>query len=519
MRLKSRLLAGAAAALALGARVGNAQTPQLNTQIELLQQQIQQMQRQLQALQSQVNAQAQQQQRAAAPPASAPAAASAPGPHVTQTPGNRFGIESADGNYSIALTGRLHLDTGGYVNYHQASHSTTPADLNSGVNARRARLGVVGKFAGDWNYTFIYDFGGSSDSFNSGVSGFSSSGIEAAYLTYNGLYHGPFPLAFDLGYQDTPFTLDEATSSNDIMFMERASPEVIATEFGSGDNRSAVGVRSNDSRYWAGIYATGPTSGAAHNSGEPLSVFGRLTYQVLSAPDYSLHFGADIEHMFKPQVSVVGGAETFTLSDRPELRIDPTSLISAPFGTASGFGPVHGGSVYGLEAAGGYDNLFFQSEGYNYQVDRVGLPNDEFWGGYLEGSVTLTGEHRTYIPATGAYSGINPTHPFSLKTGGWGAFELAARVSYIDLNDNFIATAPSGGALTTNSVEGGQQTIYSLGLNWYVNPNMRFMFDYLHGTVKKTGSVATIGAACTGACGKETGANFDALAMRAQVAF
>ena len=34
-------------------------------------------------------------------------------------------------------------------------------DLNSGVNARRARIGVVGKFAGDWNYSLIFDFGGS----------------------------------------------------------------------------------------------------------------------------------------------------------------------------------------------------------------------------------------------------------------------------------------------------------------------------------------------------------------------
>lgn len=207
MLLKHRLLCGAAIG-ALAAASGPAGAQTMNIQIYLLQQQIQQLQQQLQSLQSQVSAQVQQQ--AATP-------ASAPGPRVTETQGNRFGLQSANGQYSIALTGRLHFDMGDYLDYHKNSKATTPNDLNSGVNARRARLGVVGTFAGDWDYAFIADFGGSTD--NGGPSY-----IENAYVTYNGLKkYGGVPLALDLGYMDTPFTLDEATSSNDIMFMERSS--------------------------------------------------------------------------------------------------------------------------------------------------------------------------------------------------------------------------------------------------------------------------------------------------------
>ena len=33
------------------------------------------------------------------------------------------------------------------------------------------------------------------------------------------------------------------------------------------------------------------------------------------------------------------------------------------------------------------------------------------------------------------YNGIVPAHPWSLKSGDWGAFEIAARYSVIDLND------------------------------------------------------------------------------------
>src|SRR5262249_20998924 len=136
----------------------------------------------------------------------------------------------------------------------------------------------------------------------------------------------PLPLVFDLGYMDTPFTLDEATSSNDIMFVERPSIQAIASNIFANDFRSALGVRSNNDRYWAGIYVTGPQSGAVHTSGEQFGAFGRATYQVLSEPNYTLHVGADIGALLKPPT--VGGVRTITLSDRPEDRVDPTSILS-----------------------------------------------------------------------------------------------------------------------------------------------------------------------------------------------
>jgi len=208
------------------------------------------------------------------------------GPHVTQSSKNRFGLESANGRYSIALTGRLHLDAGDYLDYHPQSRFASVQNLNSGVNARRARLGVVGKFAGDWNYTLIFDLGGSSDGLS--TPGARRSGIQNAFITYNGLNKGPMPLAFDLGYLDTPFTLGRATSSNDILLVERPSAGIIASDIMAGDSRSALGVRSNDDRYWAGVYLTGPRAGDPHNTGEQMGAVGRAAYQVLQQPDYAL---------------------------------------------------------------------------------------------------------------------------------------------------------------------------------------------------------------------------------------
>jgi phosphate-selective porin len=33
---------------------------------------------------------------------------------------------------------------------------------------------------------------------------------------------------------------------------------------------------------------------------------------------------------------------------------------------------------------------------------------------------------------------------------------------------------------------GGKQTVYTLGINWYPNDNLRFMLDYLHGVIDRT---------------------------------
>src|SRR5262249_49693917 len=75
--------------------------------------------------------------------------------------------------------------------------------------------------------------------------------------------------------------------------------------------------------------------------------------------------------------------------------------------------------------------------------------------------------------------------------GEHGAFELAARYSTVNLNDHFVpGVVPPPGS---SAVGGGKQTVYAVGLNWYPNRNVRFMFDYLHGDINKRFSTAAGG--------------------------
>ena len=58
---------------------------------------------------------------------------------------------------------------------------------------------------------------------------------------------------------------------------------------------------------------------------------------------------------------------------------------------------------------------------------------------------------------------VIPENPFG--AGGTGAWEIAARWSWLDLNDADVA----GGALVTTTV----------GLNWYLNQYAKFQLNYI----------------------------------------
>jgi phosphate-selective porin OprO/OprP len=496
----------------------DAEIAALRQQLRLMEQKLDKLQRQTAA---NTTAAANANAKADAKVSVANAAYAAKGPvappdAVVKMPNNRPTICTADGQNCVAITGRMHFDGGGY-DYHPNTAATIPQRLDNGVNVRRARIGVTGKFMNDWNFGLIYDFGGTSDGFASTASvggvpvgflpGGALSGIENAYLSYTGLKPFGGNLAIEGGIMDVPYTLDEATSSNDILFMERSSAQVIAVNMAAGDFRSTLGTRWYNDTFWAGAYVTGPTTGAIHSASsinppgttEQYGVAARAAGQIVSGKDYSLHLGADAQFLIQPPHNLIANTQTLTFSDRPELRIDPTTLIST--GAMAG---VSGAQIYSVEAAGTYGPLIVQGEYFWYNVDRNALPglsSVKFQGGYAQAGYVLTGETHRYNPGSASYGGIVPANPFSLNGGGWGAWEVAGRVSTIDLNDQ-LATA--------NGVAGGRQTVYTLALNWYVNGNVRFMFDYLHGDVAR--QVSAINPA-------NAGSKFDAVAMRTQWAF
>ena len=63
------------------------------------------------------------------------------------------------------------------------------------------------------------------------------------------------------------------------------------------------------------------------------------------------------------------------------------------------------------------------------------------------------------------------------------------------------------------------QNIYAVGVNWYPNSNIRFMFDFIHGDISKRFATARRQAAASPGrpAGTPVGGSFDALAMRGAI--
>ena len=111
-----------------------------------------------------------------------------------------------------------------------------------------------------------------------------------------------------------------------------------------------------------------------------------------------------------------------------------------------------------------------EGEWYTSLVSREDdLSGLSFSGFYVQSSFFLTGESRgeQYVTAYGEFdSPVHPRHNADFKEGGWGAWPLAARYSYLDLNDD--------------DIRGGILGDVTLGLNWQLNPNFRWMLNYVH---------------------------------------
>ncbi|MCA9200265.1 MAG: porin, partial [Planctomycetales bacterium] len=117
-----------------------------------------------------------------------------------------------------------------------------------------------------------------------------------------------------------------------------------------------------------------------------------------------------------------------------------------------------------LELAALVGSLHLQSEAIVAAVKQTNGDTATFSGAYAQAGYVLTGEVRPYVRNNGVFGRIKPKCSFG--TQGMGAWEIACRWSYLDLNDSNIA----GGYLHNATV----------GLNWYLNPNTKVQFNYIH---------------------------------------
>jgi phosphate-selective porin OprO/OprP len=445
-------------------------------------------------------------------------------------------ISTGDGRFEMAIRGRFHFDAG---TYSQSPSNDVPyvvdgqnvRDLNSGSYFRRSQFGVEGKFFRDFDYEMRFNFGGSEVE--------DAGSINIMRVAYN-----PTPeIRINIGAIQPTFTLDDSTSSNDITFLERASVvNALIGEFGGSDGRKGIEAtylkQGENMDFMFNVAYTTSTIGARNaNADDRDHLLGRFAARVFKNADWDVHLGANAATILSmggvdvTSPTALFASRNLNFRDRPELRINGDRLV------ATGNIPAESAWMWGLEAGIRYKNFYTSGEYFQWGVDRdracagcnVLAPDPEFSGYYVMASYILTGETKRYEAQNRSNSRMQfgaprPNSPFS--TGGtWGAWEIAARYSVMDLDYNVnplglaVIAAPNA---NLGEIRGGEQAITSVALNWYLNRNMRVMFQYQHVDIDRLSSTAlsaTTNPTAPTAVYPNIGQQYETFAVRTQFAF
>jgi phosphate-selective porin OprO and OprP len=264
--------------------------------------------------------------------------------------------------------------------------------------------------------------------------------------------------AVRFGQSKTPVSFEGVTTSTQTTFIELALPSQAVYE-----NRR-VGIDWAIQRtHWLaslGYYGQNLT---AKNRGHTLAA--RVVWVPIHEATNVLHPGvAASQERPYGLVNALGVQQPATVSFKsaPEAGLTTVNLISS--GTLSGVDHINRVGLEGLWIAGPWS---VQSEYLHAQTTfNVAKPNYDLGGYYVFGSWVLTGESRQYHD--GNVSNVIPSHP-------WGAVELAARYSELDLNDGRVL--------------GGKEHDWTVGANWYVGKHLRLQANYIRAFSNKKGLV------------------------------
>jgi phosphate-selective porin OprO/OprP len=388
---------------------------------------------------------------------------------------------SAGGDVTLAFRTRLQMDAASYGD---------GAHLGSGIVARRAYLGAEGDAFARLHYEVRMDFGQARLS-----SGAPVVNLARASYTFGDAARS---LRVNAGLIKPIFTLDDSTSSASLLFLERASVVNVATTgYGGGTPRPGGELTFEQAHLFGAddaLMLSGALTGRSTTGGNGgTHLLGRAAYRLWTDDIATVQIGVSAAR------DIAGvRPHGIDLKDAPELRVDNVAL--ADTGRLLG----KGGTLLGAEAAAAFGSFYLAGEYYGFTIDRAcaGCGREaDFSGWYMEASWIVSGEHRIYLPNAANNNVATFANP---RVGHeWGALELATRYSDLDLNWRRGAAFAACGTC----VRGGEQRIWTFGLNWYPSDNLKLMLDYMIVEVERLDTL-----------GQPIGRNYHAVATRLQFA-
>tara|TARA_R110002051_G_scaffold48299_6_gene95223 strand:- start:19244 stop:20416 length:1173 start_codon:yes stop_codon:yes gene_type:complete len=327
------------------------------------------------------------------------------------------GLSWESGPVSITLGGRLHLDT-------VSVDADQTVFQGAGTDLRRLRLDATFEFFDDWRFKVDADVGAASP------------GIKNLWISYRGLDN----TTITAGNVVAPFNGENMMSSNNLKLMERSLIAGLSPNF-------LLGAMANyHTDHWSfslGAFENPIATDPLTNTDDGTSVVGRVVFAPVNVRRHAIHLAAAVEGR------TLTTGEPSKVGTRQEISLIRTKLLNT-----HQMAGVAGYTNYNLEAMLIEDSWMLRAQ-YIYRTnDAPALGDPVFNGLTLEAAWVMTGERQRYNVSSGTYGAIHPRNAF-------GAVELAARYSTLNLSDGLVA--------------GGEETNWTVGVNWYPTRNLRVM--------------------------------------------
>jgi phosphate-selective porin OprO/OprP len=348
-----------------------------------------------------------------------------------------------EGGYEYGFKGLWQYDGNWYSG--DTTNPATGATLFEDVDAwRRKEMNFYGKTPWGLDFNIGYDY----TKFNRTKAGWIDN-----FIRYTSASAGEFRI----GQFKTPVGWEEVESSAATVFMERAMP-VQAANMGRRIGADWLYTGIPNWLLYAAYFDGGDLNGDNKGHGPAARVvWNPINHQ----PGAGSREMADVVHIGfamsgEDREETTNGMGVTTppqarFRSRPEASRTDTRLVDT--GNMNYPGTI---TRWGLEGAWIHGPLLFQGEYLQFSAEPRGKPDFTGDGFYVFGAWCLTGESHAY--SKGYVGNIRPMHD-------WGAFEIAARYSEVDLNDG--------------PVLGGKEENWTIGANWYLGTHWKLQANYI----------------------------------------
>lgn len=356
-----------------------------------------------------------------------------------------FSLSSADNSYQLKLRGYVQGDGRFFLDDSEKKSIDT-------FVMRRARLIFEGRLGKPFDFRIVPDFGNG------------KAELQDAFVDCRS---GDL-LNLRLGRSRVPFGLERLQSSADTLFAETGLATALTPNFDEGVTLYGS-VHTGVVDYAIGVFNGGPDGASVDaDANDSKDLVARVFLTPFKYSDAAALSGLSIgiAGTFGEQDGTAAspGLPSFRTSGQQTFFSYMSSTNVAAVAFADGPRTRLAPQMYYVVGSFGLMGEYIISEQDVATAGRSDTLRNDAW--QAAASYVLTGE-------APSLRGVTPRLPFDRSKGQWGAFEVAARIGELNVDDD----AFSGGfADSRKSAESAQSR--GVGLNWYLSRNMKVMLDY-----------------------------------------